>query len=149
VARTAFVLSGGASLGAAQAGMLAALFEREIRPDLLVGTSAGALNAAFVASRPPTPATAAELAEIWRRLERPPHGAIEATAYALSLLVDVRLDADIARYSSEVELIVLSPGNSSRIIPKNFDHADQLIDEALAASRRALDLVELAREVAA
>lgn len=64
---TAFVLSGGASLGAIQAGMLRALFERNIVPDLLVGTSAGALNAAYLASRPPTVATADALAEVWRR----------------------------------------------------------------------------------
>jgi NTE family protein len=68
--RTAFVLSGGASLGAAQAGMLQALYERGIVPDLLVGTSAGALNAAFVASRPQTPATASELGRVWRGLQR-------------------------------------------------------------------------------
>jgi NTE family protein len=68
--RTAFVLSGGASLGAMQAGMLRALYERAITPDLLVGTSAGALNAAFVASRPQTPATAQELARVWRSLHR-------------------------------------------------------------------------------
>jgi NTE family protein len=68
--RTAFVLSGGVSLGALQAGMLWALYEREIVPDLLVGTSAGALNAAFVASRPQSVATARRLAEIWRDLRR-------------------------------------------------------------------------------
>jgi NTE family protein len=68
--RTAFVLSGGASLGAQQAGMLWALYEREIVPDLLVGTSGGALNAAFVASRPQSVATARRLAEIWRDLRR-------------------------------------------------------------------------------
>jgi NTE family protein len=39
-------------------------------PDLLVGTSAGALNAAFVASRPQTPATARELGRVWRGLQR-------------------------------------------------------------------------------
>jgi predicted acylesterase/phospholipase RssA len=54
----AFVLSGGASFGAAQAGMLQALYEREIRPDLVVGTSVGAINAAFIASRAPTVRTA-------------------------------------------------------------------------------------------
>ena len=68
--RTAFVLSGGASLGAVQVGMLQALYERGIAPDLLVGTSAGALNAAFVASRPQTAATAGQLARIWRGLQR-------------------------------------------------------------------------------
>ena len=66
----AFVLSGGASLGACQAGMLEALYERGIRPDLLVGTSVGAINAAFIASRPPTPGTARELQLIWRGLNR-------------------------------------------------------------------------------
>jgi predicted acylesterase/phospholipase RssA len=54
----AFVLSGGASLGAIQVGMLRALYERDITPDLIVGTSAGALNGAFIASRPQTTATA-------------------------------------------------------------------------------------------
>jgi NTE family protein len=61
---TAFVLSGGASLGACQAGLLEALFERRMRPDLLVGTSVGAINAAFVASRPPAVHTAHELQRI-------------------------------------------------------------------------------------
>ena len=66
----AFVLSGGASLGAIQVGMLRALYERGIRPDLIVGTSAGALNGAYIASRPQTPATAESLARIWRELRR-------------------------------------------------------------------------------
>ena len=68
--RTAFVLSGGASLGALQVGMLEALYERGITPDFLVGTSVGALNAAFVASRPQSPQTARELARVWRSLRR-------------------------------------------------------------------------------
>jgi NTE family protein len=67
---TAFVLSGGASLGALQAGMLRALYERAVVPDVLVATSVGALNAAFVASRPQTPETAAQLARIWRNIQR-------------------------------------------------------------------------------
>lgn len=33
---TAFVLSGGASLGAMQAGILRALYERGVEPDLIV-----------------------------------------------------------------------------------------------------------------
>ncbi|MGA8720307.1 MAG: patatin-like phospholipase family protein [Solirubrobacteraceae bacterium] len=68
--RTAFVLSGGASLGAMQVGMLHALYERGIVPDLLVATSVGALNAAFVSSRPQTVATARELGRVWRNLQR-------------------------------------------------------------------------------
>lgn len=67
---TAFVFAGGASLAAMQAGMLHALYERGIAADVLVGTSAGALNAAFVATRPQTVATAEQLASVWRGLHR-------------------------------------------------------------------------------
>jgi NTE family protein len=66
----AFVLAGGASLGAIQVGMLRALYERGVVPDVIVGTSAGALNGAFIASRPPTVATADALAQVWRGLRR-------------------------------------------------------------------------------
>ena len=69
-ARVAFVLSGGASLGAIQVGMLRVLYERGIRPDLIVGTSAGALNGAFIASRPQTVETGDALAAVWRHLRR-------------------------------------------------------------------------------
>ncbi|HET6549889.1 MAG TPA: patatin-like phospholipase family protein [Solirubrobacter sp.] len=68
--RVAFVLAGGASLGAVEVGMLRALYEREIVPQFLVATSAGALNAAFIASRPQTVQTADALGEIWRGLRR-------------------------------------------------------------------------------
>ncbi len=64
--KAVFVLSGGASLGASQVGMLQALAEREIQPDLLIGTSAGALNAAFIAGHPFTPQTVESLATLWR-----------------------------------------------------------------------------------
>ena len=67
---TAFVLSGGASLGALQVGMLRALYERGIVPDFMIGTSVGALNATFVASRPQTVETIDELAAVWRGLRR-------------------------------------------------------------------------------
>lgn len=67
---TAFVLSGGASLGAVQAGMLRALYEREIAPDLILGASVGALNGAYIASRPPTTQTATALGQIWRQVGR-------------------------------------------------------------------------------
>src|ERR1700729_3090200 len=49
---TAFVLGGGGLLGAHEIGMLRALAEAGIRPDMVVGTSIGALNGAFVAADP-------------------------------------------------------------------------------------------------
>jgi NTE family protein len=263
--RTAFVLSGGASLGALQAGMLRALYDEGITADLLVGTSAGALNAAFVASRPQVAATARALARIWRDLRREdvfpvsmralvggvcgtrdhlvpdqalrrligrylefddladaptplhvvaydlvagrevllskgsaldaiaasasipgvfppvaigggrlvdggvvnntpishavalgaervyvlptqtgprrvgrPRGALDAAIRALTLLVDARLAADLARYASEVELVVLPAPNTRNVQPMDFDHAGHLTADALSACREVL-----------
>ncbi|MGH3976302.1 MAG: patatin-like phospholipase family protein, partial [Pseudonocardiaceae bacterium] len=49
---TAIVLGGGGVLGAVQIGMLRALAEAGVRPDLVVGTSIGALNEAVLAALP-------------------------------------------------------------------------------------------------
>jgi NTE family protein len=264
--RTAFVLSGGASLGALQVGMLQALYERGITPNFLVATSVGALNAAFVASRPQTPATARELGRIWRNLERedifpvslsalvggfcgrrdhlvpdrglrrllrrhlqfqdladaaiplhvvafdltsgrerllsegaavdavaaaasipgvfppvridrqwlidggvvnntpishavelgaeriyvlptqdpghlprrPPQSALDAATYVVGLLIDGRFQADVARYSRDVELVVLTAANPVGVQPTSFDDSGYLIGHALEAARARL-----------
>jgi NTE family protein len=47
--QTAFVLLGGTIVGATQVGMLYALLEAGIRPNLVIGSSAGALNGAHLA----------------------------------------------------------------------------------------------------
>ena len=49
---TAFVLGGGGVLGAAEVGMLRALLEAGVRPDLVIGTSVGALNGSLLATDP-------------------------------------------------------------------------------------------------
>lgn len=262
---TAFVLSGAASLGALHVGMLHALYERGVAPDLLVATSVGALNAAFVASRPQTVSTARELGRVWRNLERedifpvsmsalisgfcgprnhlvpdrglrrlvrrhleledlagaavplhlvafdlvagrelllsegsavepvvaaasipgvfppveiadrclidggvvnntpishavelgaerifvlptrdpgslserPPQSALDIALHGLGLLED-RLEADIARYSRDVELVILPAANRAGVQPTSFDHAERLINEALIAARAQL-----------
>jgi NTE family protein len=264
--RTAFVLSGGASLAALQAGMLNALYELDIAPDMLVATSAGAINATFVASRPQTVATARALGRIWRGLQRddvfpvspyvlaggllgkrdhlispgslrklmerymefrdladapiplhvvafdlaageevrfsagpvleavcgsaavpgvfPPvslgnrrlidggvvnntpishavelgaervyvlpamdrslpravqrRSAMNAAIDSLGLMMRSRLEADIARFSSEVELIVLPAPNPLQVMPTDFSHADRLLRDGLQAARRQL-----------
>jgi len=269
-------LSGGASLGALQVGMLRALYEYGIVPDLLVGASAGALNAAFVASRPQTVETADELAAIWhglrredvfpvglrvllagltsrddhlvpddglrdlagrhlqidrleqaivplhliafdlmageevllssgpvidallaavaipgilpavqwgkrrlvdggvvnntpishavelgaervyvlpthngsRALTKPPRGALDAAIHAITLLIDSQLRVDIARYSSRVDLIVLPAPNPRHVLPTDFHHSRELIDDALAATRSFLGTTAVAEPVA-
>ena len=64
---TAFVLGGGGVLGAVEVGMLQALLENDVRPDLVLGTSVGALNGAMVA-RDPTPAVIERLTDLWTQV---------------------------------------------------------------------------------
>jgi len=65
--QTAFVLGGGGVLGAGEVGMLRALLEAGVVPDLVVGTSVGAVNGAFLAAEPTVAATV-RLAALWREL---------------------------------------------------------------------------------
>ena len=62
---TAFVLGGGGVLGAVEVGMLRALLEADIRPDLVLGTSIGALNGAMIA-RDPSMDAIERMADLWR-----------------------------------------------------------------------------------
>ncbi len=64
----AYVLGGGASLGAIQVGMLQALSEREAFPDLVAGTSVGSLNGAVLAADPKGAAN--RLSHTWARMTR-------------------------------------------------------------------------------
>ena len=63
----AFVLGGGGLLGAAEAGMASALLDAGIRPDVVCGTSVGAINGAALAADP-TPAGARRLVTFWDTL---------------------------------------------------------------------------------
>ena len=65
--KTAFVLAGGGSLGAVQAGMLIELIAAGLVPDFVVGVSAGALNGAFLAFDPSPPMTE-HIGALWRRV---------------------------------------------------------------------------------
>jgi NTE family protein len=79
----AFVLGGGGVLGAHEVGMLQALAEAGVRPDLVLGTSVGALNGVFVAAHRDPGAAVPELAAVWRE------GAV-AEAFGGSLFGRVR-----------------------------------------------------------
>lgn len=61
----AFVLSGGGNLGPIQVGALRALCEAAIVPQMIVGCSAGALNAAYIA-RGFSPVQLDRLVDVWR-----------------------------------------------------------------------------------
>ena len=62
------MLGGGGHNGAAEVGMLRALLEHEIVPDLIAGTSVGALNGAAVAAEP-TLDTVKRLRDVWLNLD--------------------------------------------------------------------------------
>lgn len=66
----AFVLTGGGSLGAVQVGMLTALHDHGIRPDLLVGTSVGAVNAAYLGGPGRLADRVRTLEMLWQRMRR-------------------------------------------------------------------------------
>lgn len=95
--RTLFVLGGGGSLGAFQVGALCALTEAGRLPDALYGCSAGALNAAFLASDP-TARRARDLAAWWtdadsRRVLSPSRwAAVRGMASAVASRADALLD---------------------------------------------------------
>jgi len=100
--RTAFVLSGGGNLGALQVGMARALFERRIRPDLVLGCSVGALNGAAIAAEPSL-ATVGRLQDLWLGLAAQdvmPAGLLPATVglarKGISLHDNAKLRAVIA-----------------------------------------------------
>ena len=63
-----FVLGGGTSFGAVQVGMLQALAEVELRPDLVVGTSVGSVNGAVLAEDPSGAAN--RLSRLWSQITR-------------------------------------------------------------------------------
>lgn len=62
----AFVLGGGGARGALQVGALRALLEADFYPDLLVGTSVGAVNAAFLALHGFTRNSLEQLVSAWQ-----------------------------------------------------------------------------------
>jgi NTE family protein len=63
-----YVLGGGGSLGAVQIGMLRALGEHDIAPDIVTGTSVGSLNGAVIAQDPG--GAVDRLGETWAKMTR-------------------------------------------------------------------------------
>ncbi len=101
---TGLVLSGGGSLGAVQVGMLRALVEAGIGFDMVVGTSVGAVNAAWIAADPSIDGVDG-LARLWCGLRRedvfpagPWHGMLAASGFRRSLVADRGLRTLLSRH---------------------------------------------------
>ena len=65
---TAFVLGGGGAWGAYEVGMLRALLEAGIEPDIILGTSVGAINGSAFAADPGL-GCVGRPGEVWTRLD--------------------------------------------------------------------------------
>jgi NTE family protein len=65
--KVALVLGGGGVLGATQVGMLRAVLEAKVRPDLILGTSVGAVNGAVFAADP-SETGVQELTDLWQSM---------------------------------------------------------------------------------
>ena len=66
--RTAFVLGGGGAWGAYEVGMLRALLEAGIKPDVVLGTSVGAINGSAFAADPGVDCVD-RLEKVWTELD--------------------------------------------------------------------------------
>lgn len=106
---TAFVLSGGGARGALQVGILRALLEHGERPDIVIGTSIGAWNAAWIA-HDPTLAGIAALEAAWHTthparvlldIEPPAHTPPQAMASMRLLSIARRLSASFPSLYSD------------------------------------------------
>jgi len=106
---TAFVLAGGGSLGAVQVGMLRALAAGGVAPDLVVGSSAGAINACFFAGDP-TAAGVAQLEGIWRGLQR-------SDVFPVSVIQGGLGAFGLRRY-------LVDPGQLRRLLERNLPALD-------------------------
>ena len=80
--KLAFVLSGGGSLGSVQVGCIQALLQHGVFPDLVVGTSVGALNGVWLA-KDPTPDWVENLKELWLSMGR--HGPFRTSRMRVTL----------------------------------------------------------------
>lgn len=109
----AFVLGGGGILGAHEVGMLRALAESSIEPDLILGTSIGAINGAFFAADP-TMDGVRRLTELWTQTNLS-----EVSAGAL-----LRRVTTLARTGTHLESLQTARARLQQALP--VDHAEDL-----------------------
>jgi NTE family protein len=119
----AFVLGGGGVLGAHEVGMLRALAEHGIRPDVVLGTSVGALNGAFFAADP-TPAGVARLTRMWEETN-------QSLAVATTL---VRRVSTLARTGTHLQSLNEVKRRLERVLPVERVEELELPFQCVAAS---------------
>jgi NTE family protein len=118
-----FVFSGGSALCALHAGMLRAVHEAGLAPDLLIGTGAGAMNAAFIGVGF-TALRVAELAEFWRAIGRTDVFARRGLWQAVRAILGRDTLASTARIRAFANRY-LPPSHADLAIPTTVVAADQ------------------------
>jgi NTE family protein len=134
------------SAGSAVDAVLAAAAIPGILPPVRVGEQR-LVDAAVVNNTPISHAVALGAERIYvlstqdpsRLAGRVPRNALDAALQVLGVRTYDHLKADLVRYASDAELIVLPAPNRPRVQPTDFRHAQRLIADALAAARTALD----------
>lgn len=99
--KMAFVLGGGGGRGALQVGALRALLEENLQPDMLVGTSAGAVNATYIAVHGFTPDALKGLEESWQNAAKTdllPMNPLWLTAHMMFHRVGIRSTDHMRRF---------------------------------------------------
>ena len=104
--KTAFVFSGGASLGAIEVGMLKAIVEEGHRADMVLGTSVGAINGTVYAFNP-TIEGVKILEKIWRNIK-------VFDVFSPSVITPIKNIATFGKY-------LVSPKNLRKLIEKNVE----------------------------
>jgi NTE family protein len=72
-------------------------------------------------------------------LPRPPKAAVPMLVHAITLLINQRLAQDIDNFSLKAELIVLPPPCPLEVLPTDFGHADELIEQSYELACEVLD----------
>ena len=162
IKRTAFVFAGGGRLGSIQVGMLRALAANDVTAHIIVGSSVGALNAAYYAGAP-TAEGVERLAKIWLSLRRedvfpvtwrtmltfllrrdfliPADGVrwLVDTHLPYRNLEDARLPVHVvARNLLSGQTVVLSKGSASVLVERRY-----LADGAITSNTPVMVAVEL------
>ena len=150
--RLAFSLAGGGARGALQVGALRALLEAHVHPDLLVGTSVGAINAAFIAMHGYTATSLNELEQTWLKAAKadllPANAAWltvrvlfnRAHAYPYSRMRDFFIaqglspDLHFGELPGPAAILVASDLNSYRPVFYGADPQESLLEGVLAST---------------
>jgi NTE family protein len=142
---TAFVLGGGGRWGAVEVGMLRALVEAGIQPDVIVGASIGAFNGALFAAEP-APGGIDKLTELWTEvatsglLETPLHERVRSIARMRVALQDPGplrrlLERELtARTFEELRVPFQCVAASIELAKEHWFTSGALIDALMASS---------------